>query len=1146
MRQQLKPVHIFLHGLGLLLAVCLALLALLIWRIESGGLSVNVMRPVLTAEIERRLPEGSQVSIERVHLRRSPDGSDYVLEMGPVSLNNNARGLSASVPVVNAKLGKDQLFNIQPHDLRIHIADPVVDLDLKNLTNQERRANPHNTDETSAGASLRNQLFGAKLPQLTVTNLTVRADQAGDGAQWEIRNGDIILAGDDSLSHALTANGDLISAQQGEAAPISVSATPDDAAKTMKLEFKGNDVPVGALLAVIAEEGAPLLQAPVSGEAFVIIDQDMEPINGAFDVSVGVGTLHAGERVIAIQKIELNGGVDPGDGTIDLEQLVFEAGQSKGKLSGTFHQQTDQNGASAISFDLSGDTLALDTFGLFPEILSINKLAVRGDYQADIRRLKLPAIMLDLGDATIAGDLQFDRPQGVDGQNPPSFGLVANLKANGPVSSERVIELWPLKLAPNSRNWVQTRVSAGMTDNIDFRMNLPVGLRDEVGFIPDEALLLDFDVSDVSVEFILGLTKLSRANGHGLLRGNSLLVDLTSGKLNTINVSEGQLEFPAFNPRGGKQIYRFKGDGPAGEMLSILDEKPLRLMTRSGILPEKITGAASIDVVMVRPAVGKRPRGGFEYDGKAKFSGLSFVEIFQDLDLSDGEGTIDLKTRGLTIEGNGQLAASPVTMRWEQNFYEEDGPSNLSVSGLFDAAAGDAIGIPTRNYLRGDVPYILHESGGYQALQGFDLEADFSAASLNFAPAGFFKPANSEAKLRVSAKLKDELLTMDVLSLEGEGLTINGTMAFEQSGRLDSMHFPTFFIQNQADFAIEAARMPNGAMDLSVSGQFLDLGPAIANTLERSSAGIPQDVEPTDDASDGGEFDWGAGVRATFRLDEMRLRNGIVLRDPTLDFWHDSERMDVLDIAGLDNDLDMMRLSLSHSAKADGVSRIIEAETTDLGSLFEGIFSITSFVGGEGKLSIDLGTQETPVFEGNAFATNLKVKDAPLMAKLFAAGSFDGLNNLLTNEGIALDQATSNFAIDDGRITLTDTRAIGSAVGITVDGSVRLDGKGDVALRGALAPAYQVNSFLGRTPLIGGLLVNRKGEGLLAITYDIEGTVSDPEITINPLMALAPGVLRRAFENENAPGGTGAPVPVPGEPLPFLAVPSEEPANPSP
>ena len=136
---------------------------------------------------------------------------------------------------------------------------------------------------------------------------------------------------------------------------------------------------------------------------------------------------------------------------------------------------------------------------------------------------------------------------------------------------------------------------------------------------------------------------------------------MTSGKLNTINVSEGQLEFPAFNPRGGKQIYRFKGDGPAGEMLSILDEKPLGLMTRSGILPEKITGAASIDVVMVRPAVGKRPRGGIEYDGKAKFSGLSFVEIFQDLDLSDGEGTIDLKTRGLTIEGNGHclLYTSP-------------------------------------------------------------------------------------------------------------------------------------------------------------------------------------------------------------------------------------------------------------------------------------------------------------------------------------------------------------------------------------------------------------------------------------------------------------------------------------------------------
>ncbi|NWG91879.1 MAG: hypothetical protein HXY21_05155 [Parvularculaceae bacterium] len=63
-----------------------------------------------------------------------------------------------------------------------------------------------------------------------------------------------------------------------------------------------------------------------------------------------------------------------------------------------------------------------------------------------------------------------------------------------------------------------------------------------------------------------------------------------------------------------------------------------------------------------------------------------------------------------------------------------------------------------------------------------------------------------------------------------------------------------------------------------------------------------------------------------------------------------------------------------------------------------------------------------------------------------------------------------------------------------------------------MAPAYQINSFLGKAPLIGDLFVNRKGEGLLALSYEVEGAAAEPRVTVNPLSALAPGVLRRMFE----------------------------------
>jgi hypothetical protein len=100
---------------------------------------------------------------------------------------------------------------------------------------------------------------------------------------------------------------------------------------------------------------------------------------------------------------------------------------------------------------------------------------------------------------------------------------------------------------------------------------------------------------------------------------------------------------------------------------------------------------------------------------------------------------------------------------------------------------------------------------------------------------------------------------------------------------------------------------------------------------------------------------------------------------------------------------------------------------------------------------------------------------------------------------------------------LREARATGPSVGITAEGQFALEGDRAIELRGAVAPAYQVNSFLGKAPLIGDLFVNRKGEGLLALSYEVEGEPAEPRVTVNPLSALAPGVLRRMFE-----GGSNA------------------------
>ena len=52
--------------------------------------------------------------------------------------------------------------------------------------------------------------------------------------------------------------------------------------------------------------------------------------------------------------------------------------------------------------------------------------------------------------------------------------------------------------------------------------------------------------------------------------------------------------------------------------------------------------------------------------------------------------------------------------------------------------------------------------------------------------------------------------------------------------------------------------------------------------------------------------------------------------------------------------------------------------------------------------------------------------------------------------------------------------------------------------------------------MIGELLVSRPGEGVIGITYSVEGPFDSLTVFANPLSALAPGVLRRLFEGTAA------------------------------
>jgi uncharacterized protein YhdP len=122
----------------------------------------------------------------------------------------------------------------------------------------------------------------------------------------------------------------------------------------------------------------------------------------------------------------------------------------------------------------------------------------------------------------------------------------------------------------------------------------------------------------------------------------------------------------------------------------------------------------------------------------------------------------------------------------------------------------------------------------------------------------------------------------------------------------------------------------------------------------------------------------------------------------------------------------------------------------------------------------------------------------------------------LNGQGITFTDLDAPMKMANGTLTLTDCRAAGPSLGITAKGAVNLS-SGTMDIDGVLVPSYGLNSFLGNLPILGDLLVSRRGEGVFGITYSVHGDSNNPRVGVNPLSAITPGILRRIFEPAKRP-----------------------------
>jgi hypothetical protein len=184
---------------------------------------------------------------------------------------------------------------------------------------------------------------------------------------------------------------------------------------------------------------------------------------------------------------------------------------------------------------------------------------------------------------------------------------------------------------------------------------------------------------------------------------------------------------------------------------------------------------------------------------------------------------------------------------------------------------------------------------------------------------------------------------------------------------------------------------------------------------------------------------------------------------------------------------------------------VIYLETSDAGAFFRFTDTYSKMVGGQLQMAMDPPTVDPSAKEGLVSVRDFSVRGEGSLDRV-AAGGPAGVQN-----GVSFSRLRAEFTRQNGQLTIREGVVKGPTVGATIEGSIDYAGN-QVRMSGTFVPMYGLNNMFGQIPIVGLFLGGGSNEGLIGVTYEVVGTPGQPVLRVNPISAMAPGVLRKIFE----------------------------------
>ncbi|GJE16723.1 DUF3971 domain-containing protein [Methylobacterium marchantiae] len=700
-------------------------------------------------------------------------------------------------------------------------------------------------------------------------------------------------------------------------------------------------------------------------------------------------------------------------------------------------------------------------------------------------------------------------------------GLTLHITA-GHTDGRMAMRLWPEHIAPPARNYLVDNLQGGLVEKVDITVDmsgseLAAATRGEP--MPDGAVHIDFSVSDATLAVTADAPPLSRGRVTGTITGlttniRGVTADLRLPDDRTLFVTDGSFVIPKITPENVVAQIGLKLGGGADALVALLQTKMFKSLTGVDIDPASVKGNTDlrIDFPLNLKNIPDLPELPVSISGT--LSDVAVDKAFGKEKLEAGRFAVTYERGGFTLKGDGKVLGSPLTVDLRQP--KAGAPGEINATLLLDEALRARKGLPVAPQLAGPIPLKINLAigKGSPARAPIRVEADLARASIDGLIPGFVKAAGKPGRVAFVMTEANAGGAMDLrdIVLDAGTASARGTAAINGDGQFDRADLSSFKLSPGDDMRIQIDR--SGSLyKVGVKGAVADARPFL------KTLGGPEGKA----SKEGGRDQATKEIEADITLGIITGFNGEALTGASAKLSMKGKDFRSGRLQGRFNGAGFSAV-VSRSGRGDPA---INIETTDAGATLRFVDIYKRMYGGKLLLGSSLGDgPQTGVVQIRDFI----LRNEPALSSIMAQGPATsevvdsaGRKQIIQNAGndVSFDRLRANFTRIGSRVDFTDAAISNAAMGFTMSGYLDT-AKERADINGTFVPLYGLNNVVSHVPLFGQLLGGGNNEGLFALNFRVSGRLSKPDVSVNPLSVLAPGILRRLFSagggNDGLPG----------------------------